>query len=63
LKDAQTKLNKLENEFKAINKLLIETQNKLSNVDVSSHIFNVVRVGRLYESNTDVLKQICLIFF
>ncbi len=36
-------------------KLLSETQNKLSNMDLSSHIFNVVRVGRLYESNTDLV--------
>lgn len=35
--------------------LLMETQNKLGNSNIQSHIFNVVRVGRLYESNSDVI--------
>ncbi len=56
LNDTLNRLKKLENDFKAVSKLLTETQNKLSTVDISSHIFNVVRVGRLYESNTDVFK-------
>jgi len=30
-------------------------QIKMSNIEISSHIFNVIRVGRLYESNTDVI--------
>lgn len=60
LKDTSSRLKKLENEFKAVTKTLSETQNKLSNMGISSHIFNVVRIGRLYESNIDVSIKIIL---
>ncbi len=54
-KDFFNRLKKVENEYKTMNRLLAETQNKLSNSDLNCHIFNVVRVGRLYESNTDLV--------
>jgi flagellar basal body rod protein FlgG len=54
LKELQLRFKKLETEYKALSKNLSEMQIKMSNIEISSHIFNVIRVGRLYESNTDV---------
>lgn len=54
LKDAYNRLKEQDSIYTSISKKLLDYQNTISSIEVTNFMFHVVRLGSLYESNTDV---------
>lgn len=57
IQSANIRIRKMDQEYLGMNKLLLEYKNKISDMDITSHIFNVVRIGSIVDSPADVRRN------